>query len=179
MKQVFFICIAAFFGLTANADTMCGRLDIGALDELQGQWISDIAISLESETLSVTEVEEKSVTSILAGALRTPLIARIAGPDATVSLTLQDTFYDVDGVDNMLDTTDSAWIADSLSDTPCGPESLMQFSGLLVVAGANTGRVTVIPYFTDRVLLIAELEMRGDFGLAFVTATGLLQPKDD
>jgi hypothetical protein len=77
-------------------------------------------------------------------------------------------------LDDILDTVDAAWIADEVSGTTCGPEELPQLTASYELSEALNGRLTVIPYFSDRAVLILEAEWRGDWGIAFITLAALL-----
>ncbi len=89
--------------------------------------------------------------------------------------------YDVDRVDDVLDTTERADLADVLSDTQCGPEALPQlqvdlpeFEGGISVFGT----ITLMPYFDDRVLEISELTLKSDETVLFMTETVILRPAE-
>ena len=99
--------------------------------------------------------------------------------ERATQLTATDTPYSVDHVDDILETVEAEWIADAVSETPCGPEDLLQLTAPLDLPPRMAGTVTLIPYFSDRVVIIAEVEMRGDWGLGFVTMAALLTPYDD
>jgi len=88
---------------------------------------------------------------------------------------LGDAVYDVDNIDDLLETTESEWIVDTLSDTPCGPENLPQLSVRYEMITLNLrGQLTLVPYFEDRVLAVLETEWKGDWGIAFITVTSLM-----
>jgi hypothetical protein len=89
--------------------------------------------------------------------------------------------YDVDRVDDVLDTTESGELADLLSDTQCGPEALPQVQVVLPeFEGGITvfGTITLVPYFDDRVLEISELTLKSDETVLFMTETVLLRPAE-
>ena len=85
--------------------------------------------------------------------------------------------YDVDAVDDMLATVEADWIADAVSLTPCGPDDLLQLSTVIDVQDVAQGTLTIIPYFTDQIVMISEVEVTGDWVIAFVTEVGLLTPE--
>ena len=94
--------------------------------------------------------------------------------ETSKATTHQDPIYDVDGVDDILETTGSEWIADAVSLTPCGPDGLLQPTADFAFDELVTGQVTVIPYFSDSMLMIVEARLRGDFGVAFITTSTLM-----
>ena len=171
------LILVALFASPAAADSLCGERDVARLNaQLAGQWDRTAHISLENETLSMLRQTEPEVVTITgAGALITGFIDdQTGGP---LPLVLQDAAaYNVDAVDDMLDTTETSHFADILSDTPCGPEDLPQLQGTLLQADgmSASGTVTLIPYFDDRILEITELELRSEAALIFMTATALL-----
>ena len=169
--------IAALAASPAAAESLCGVTGEVALTQLVGNWIGDVQGNIETETVSVTDVVAPGVASVGEdGRFAIDILGVLAGAGEAVTLTPVETIYDVDGVDDLLDTVEAAWIADALSDTPCGPESLPQLRGVVDYAPDLTGQIVLIPYFDDRVLMLAEWENRGDWGLAFLTLAALLQP---
>ena len=92
-----------------------------------------------------------------------------------VTLAHGEAVYDVDGVDDILATAEVDWIADHVSAPPCGPETLPQFTGTFASGDDVEGRVTLVAYFTDAVILIVEAELKGDWGLAFATTASLMR----
>lgn len=86
--------------------------------------------------------------------------------------------YDVDAVDDLLDATESADLADALSDTPCGPERLPQLRVALAEGDGIRVEATyvLIPYFTDRVLHLTEATWRSGEVVVYLTAAALLRP---
>ena len=163
----------------AGAESLCDVTD-GVFDRLAGDWAGAVTASVETETLSVTDEVMPGLSTLSAdGAFGIDFIQDLVGAGAVVRLTHGAVVHDVDGVDDLLDTTETAWMADALSDTPCGPEALPQLSGTVDHGPDLTGTLTLIAYFDDRVLMLSELEYRGDWGLAFVTAAALLEPLTD
>ena len=157
----------------AGAESLCDRSDAAALLALlSGSWTGAVEVWVEADTISTgRDVPEGGVVLGGNGLLDSAFLDGLgAGP---VPLTLGQV-YDVDGVDDLLDTTESAWMADDLSDTPCGPEALPQFSGTIDAGPDLTGTATLIAYFDDRVLMLYDLEARGDWGFAEVTGSSLL-----
>ncbi len=161
---------------TVAAESLC---DVGGgiIPRLAGVWDGTVAMSVETEALSVTD-EGLPVLSVLFddGRFGTAWMQDIVGAGETVTLSRSDGTYDVDGVDDLLETAEADWMADALSDTPCGPEALPQLRGAVDYAPDLTGDLTLIAYFDDRILMLAELEYRGDWGVAFVIAAALLEP---
>jgi len=82
--------------------------------------------------------------------------------------------YDVDGVDDILETVEAEWIADAVSQTPCGPRQLLQLTADVDMGEQGGGAVTFIPYFSNQLVMISEVEIEGDWGIAFVTEAALL-----
>lgn len=164
------------FGLWASAGQTASLCDVSAeeaLSAIAGDWVGRGAVSIETETLSVVEEAVFGLTVSGEGVARDGSFSAWT----TAPLTLEPAaIYDVDGVDDILATIDAEWIADDVSLTPCGPETLPQLSAPLELAPDFNGRVTLLPYFTDQVLMIFEYEFRGDWGLAFVTEGALLTP---
>ncbi|MGR3492657.1 MAG: hypothetical protein ACU0DW_11410 [Shimia sp.] len=88
--------------------------------------------------------------------------------------------YDVDRVDDVLATTEREDIADALSDTLCGPEALPQLVAT-IDAGEGIeaeGTITLIAYFSDRILQVTELTLRSEDAVFFMTETALLTPAE-
>ena len=177
MRCLVLILLALVLSGPAAAASLCGEADAEALlSRLAGAWQGAPRVSIETETLSVVrEGEVESHALGAEGGFVTPLVEGFTG--APVMLALSATpVQDVDGVDDLLDTVEAADLADLLSDTPCGPEALPQFTGRFAVPGQVSGEVTLIAYFDDRVLMLTEAELTGDWGLAFTTTAVLLTP---
>ncbi len=169
MKYLAFI--AALIAGSADAQSLC-NVEAGPelMQSLSGEWTLEGAISVETETLSIV-VPETDTATIADNTLAADIIDRWTGE----ALALEPgQVYDVDAVDDMLETVEAEWIADAVSLTPCGPEALPQMTGVLDDGDAITGQATLIPYFTDQIVLIVEVETIGTMGLAFVTAAALL-----
>lgn len=165
----------------AAAESFCGRSDHTAvLAQLAGAWTGEVSVSVETETLSVTQIATPGHSDISTdGRFQIDFVDQMIGENSALTLMPSDQGYDVDTVDDLLSTTQTEWMADTLSDTLCGPESLPQFTGRIEFAPDLVGDVTLIAYFDDRVLMLSELEARGDHGLAFVTSAALLTPAED
>ncbi len=163
------------------SESLCGVTDETAvLRAISGVWYSDGGTSVESETLSVIEVQKSSAAIYPQGNFSFDLDMSAQGPNV---LAAGGVVYNVDQIDDILETVEAEWIADAVSLTPCGPEDLLQLSMQLKLdpnpSGPNsTGTVTLIPYFNDKVLMISEVEMRGEWGLAFMTMAALLTPAE-
>ena len=156
---------------TGQAASLCDVPAEEALAALAGEWSGPGAVSIETETLSVVEDAPFQLTLTADG------LASEGSFSAWVSdpvMLEPGVVYDVDGVDDILATLEAEWIADDVSLTPCGPEALPQVSAEIEVAPDFNGRVTLVPYFTDQVIMIFEYEFRGDWGLAFVTEGALM-----
>lgn len=172
MKQIAFI--AVLWAGAAQAGSLCGVTDEAAVRAaMTGGFTQAGALSIETETLSVTEpFADEPVIIDPAGRIMLPVVDQWTGQD--VRTTLSGGIYDVDGVDDLLDTVDAAWIADAVGDTPCGPEELPQITGTFASGEDLSGRVTVIGYFSDRMVVLTQVDLRGDWGIAFVTIAALL-----
>jgi len=165
------------FAHGSAADSLCGVTDPQAVfDAVQGTWVGRGSINVETETLSATEEPNQMVLAITpAGGL---IFDPQAGGSTPLALEAEGIVYDVDQVDDILETVEAEWIADDVSLTPCGPEGLLQLTVAIPLAEGETASVILLPYFSDRLVMIGEREMRGDFGLAFVTMAALLTPQD-
>ncbi|MBU2993522.1 hypothetical protein Q4555_13230 [Octadecabacter sp. 1_MG-2023] len=170
----FLICLTG----TAQAESMCGwdePTEIRAA--LAGDWIykgagSFVTASLDDQgeidgAANITEAGDVAVDEI------TYTLMPLLRPE------LGDVVYDVDQVDDLLETVEAEWIADAVSMTPCGPDDLPQLSATYQITEALNGQLTVLPYATDQVVLMLEAEWRGDWGLAFVTIAALLTPSEE
>ena len=166
----------------AQAESLCGVSDAERLKEvLAGRWERSAAISLESETVSMLRRTPPEIAILTPeGGFATEFIDSVTGMALPLTPTSRQR-YDVDAVDDMLDTTETEEFADILSDTPCGPEDLPQLRGYMPATEgmSASGTVTLIPYFDDRILEITELELKGEGALIFMTATALLTPRVD
>ena len=169
--------LAATLATAATADSLCGRTDAAVLlQTLAGAWDGTGGVWVETETVSSGETLESSAAYLGGNGLLDLAFLEGLGAGA-VEVKLAPT-YDVDQIDDFLTTTESDWIADELSDTPCGPEALPQFTGEVDEGPDLTGTATVVAYFDDRALLVLDLETRGDWGYAEVTVTTLLTRAD-
>ncbi|QFU08310.1 hypothetical protein PARPLA_02908 [Rhodobacteraceae bacterium THAF1] len=176
MRILILACLCASPAVT---DSLCGETDAARLNAvLAGEWDREAHIQLESETLSILRQTAPEIVTLGAdGTLQTAFIDDQIGSSLPLMLA-HDTPYDVDAVDDMLDTTETPEFADILSDTPCGPEDLPQLQGMLPETEGMSvaGTITLIPYFDDRILEITELELKSEGALIFMTATALLTP---
>ncbi|WP_375263277.1 hypothetical protein [Palleronia sp.] len=162
----------------AAAESLCGVRDAKTvLAAIDGQWTSHEKISLESSSDSYFRVPEPAAFVIRAGRIESPFLDSLQGQPLPLELA-DAPIYDVDAVDELLEVTRNEELADLLSDTPCGPEDLPQFVAHIpdtdgISAG---GTVTLIPYFDDRVLKIAELELASAEALLFMTGVAYMTP---
>ncbi|WP_143093045.1 hypothetical protein [Celeribacter neptunius] len=165
-----------FAGPVLTGESLCGRRDAAAiLAEIAGEWDSALSVQVEAETIStLREIEGDWALIEADGSFLNAFLDELIG--VPVQLAPTETGYDVDQVDDLLATTEAAWIADALSETRCGPEDLPQLrAGFLAGAGLS-GDVTLIPYFTDRVLMLFRIDYPGDWGHSEVIGTGYLTP---
>ncbi len=179
MYQILFRPLAALviFAAPAHADGFCEIAASETLFEtLAGEWDRDGAQSLENATTSMLRASAQYTVKIGAGGmLNSTFIDSLTG--APIPLTLAEApVYDVDGVDDILDTIERADIADTLSDTRCGPEALPQLTAEIpVTSGISAGgTITIIAYFDDRLLQITELELKSDETILFLTEAAIL-----
>ena len=182
MKYAVFSLILTATG--AQADSLCGVTDIDVVcAAMAGEWSMRGAMSVESVVFSVTDVTAGRVLITPDGVFSSVTVVDGAEiPDVVTdenskSLLLGGPVYDVDVVDDMLETVEADWIADAVSLTPCGPDDLLQLSTVIDVQDVAQGTLTIIPYFTDQIVMISEVEVTGDWGIGFVTEVGLLTPE--
>lgn len=145
--------------------SLCGLdNDTLLLAVMQGDWAERGAISIESETLSVTEPVDGNMV-IYSTFIQSDAVFGTYQFDQGPLMRGQ--VYNVDQVDDLLETAEVAWIADEVSLTPCGPEELPQVSAELYELGVGegqsadrdvTGRVTVLPYFSDKMVILVEAQ---------------------
>ncbi|PVA06125.1 hypothetical protein [Thalassorhabdomicrobium marinisediminis] len=177
LAPVFAIVVAS----AAQAESLCGVLDRSqVLGTIAGDWQLEGAVSAEGETLSqvrqtlghvIIDATGRIATAVAPAGEEAP---RAALEDDSLTLTSTGVFYDVDRADDIFDTVEAPWIADAVSETPCGPERLLQLGGMFEVGDSTSGIVAVLPYFSDRIVLIGETKITSERGLIFVTRAALL-----
>ncbi|WP_371154284.1 hypothetical protein [Jannaschia sp. 2305UL9-9] len=179
MRPLLFLCLA--LPVPALAEGLCDVTDLARLQMLAGTWSGVEHRSFETLDDTRMGVTPLIVTLADGGGVLTYASDLTSGLfDEAPALTLaRDGAYDVDAVDDMLDTTAHAELADTLSDTLCGPEALPQ---LVVPVSIDAeidveGAITLIAYFSDRLLQITEMTVRSDEVVLYVTATALLTPQ--
>ncbi len=161
----------------AQAESLCGATDqVALLEAIHGPWSVSGSISVETQTLSVVEPIQANVLIGRTGAI---LLDFEGESGSSLILGAAEDALDVDQVDNFLKTVEAEWIADEVSDTPCGPEGLLQLQALRDDPEGDYNRVTVLPYFDDRLVIITEIETAGEWGLAFITLGGILTPEHE
>jgi hypothetical protein len=174
--------LAALAPVAAVADGFCGISDPTVVYErLAGSWVREGSTSVEGSTTSFVRPARMFATEIDAnGQYYSGFVDSIMGEEVALRWA-EPKPYDVDRVDDVLDITERADLADVLSDTQCGPEALPQlqielpeFEGGVTVFGT----VTLVPYFDDRVLEISELTLKSDETVLFMTETVLLRPAE-
>ncbi|WP_136441463.1 hypothetical protein [Pacificoceanicola onchidii] len=182
MKRIFACGILALWPLDALAEGFCGVTNLAEITaRIAGAWQREGTASIVNETTDVVRPSADYVTDFMAnGQIANAFFDGVTGEALPAELK-DPRPYDVDLVDDMLDTTGRADLADDLSDTLCGPEQLPQLSVTLNLADAGDfqviGTVTYIPYFDDRILEIGRLELKSDETILFMTETALLRPK--
>ncbi len=163
--------LAVLIAGAADAQSLCNvQAGPELIHSLSGDWTLEGATSVETETISIVVPETESAI-ITDGTFAADVIDRWTGEPLTLE---PGQVYDVDAVDDMLETAEVDWIADAVSLTPCGPEALPQMTGIFDNGDALTGQATLIPYFADQIVLIVEVETIGTAGLAFLTTAALL-----
>ena len=166
------VCLACFAG-PLGALSLCDVRDVDRIAQvLAGDWVHSGAGAFVSASDEAVRPVEGDIRIDAGGAVAWAELTGVLLPRVTP--VLGDMVYDVDGVDDLLATTEVEWIADDLSDTVCGPESLPQLSAAYEVSEDLNGQLTLIPYFEDRVLAVLETEWTGEWGIAFVTVTTLM-----
>ena len=173
--------VLTLFATPASAgESLCDWHDqervLAALtDQSAGDFAGDISVQIEAETVSTTKAfEDNRATLTAEGVLSDAFLGDLVRDP--IALTLGAPIYDVDAVDDLLWTAETEWIADAVSMTPCGPEALPQLSGAFVGGEGLEGRVTLIPYFTDKIVMIFEIDYSGEWGLSEITGTALMEP---
>lgn len=171
------ICLLAFMPGAAVAQGLCDVTDPAQIfAALEGDWSREGTMVLDNAvTEMVRASEEYSVQITGQGQIGSAFLDSLTGDMAQTSLP-EPRPYDVDRVDDMLDSTGRADFADLLSDTKCGPEALPQLQ-IDLSAGQGitvTGTITYVAYFTDRVLELGQFELKSDETVLFVTETALL-----
>lgn len=174
------VAVLAATPVAAMADGFCGVADQAEiLSRLSGDWVRAGSTSIEGADTSFVREARVFATNISAdGLFQSGFVDSLMG-EALPLEAVEPKTYDVDRVDDMLETTGRADLADLLSDTRCGPEALPQLQLTLPEEeGGITvfGTITVIPYFDDRLLEISELTMKSGETVLFLTETVLLQP---
>ena len=173
--------VAAVLATPAAAESLCGRTDTDAvLAELAGRWSGEVRFSAVNEIfdeLRRTPADRAEPTILSADG--TMLAMQDLLPEAHHAMRLAVTEpLDVDMVDDLLETADAEDFADALSDTPCGPEALPQFAAPVSLsdpAGMTaTGRVILVPYFTDRVLRFDRVTFSDGVVVLYMTRAHLL-----
>jgi len=161
----------------AQSTNLCGMTDEAeVLELLAGNWTREGTMSVFNEVMDeLGPMQNVQATLTSDGAASGFAFEDTLG--LNVMLALADApIYDVDHVDNLLDTTERADLADVVADTHCGPEDLPQLTTEIgVTAGMSvTGRITWIGYFDDRILELAEYEVTSDETILFITETAVL-----
>jgi hypothetical protein len=180
MKRLFAIAALMIAPSWALADGFCGVTDPAEVfARLAGSWEREGSTSVEGADTSFVRPARVFATRISAdGVFQSGFVDSRIGEEVALEWVTPKP-YDVDRVDDVLDATERADLADVLSDTRCGPEALPQlqlelpeFEGGVSVFGT----ITLVPYFDDRVLEISELTLRSDGTVLFMVETVLLQP---
>ncbi|MBS1301595.1 hypothetical protein [Loktanella sp. SALINAS62] len=168
---------------TLAAESLCGVTDRDALlTTLAGTWTGDTYVSSVNAVVNgvsvIARADAEPVTITADGDLGSDMVRAISA-GTTLPLPLADRpVFDVDQVDELLDATDAAILADLLSDTPCGPEDLPQFV-ISVDWTPNAvpsfdGQVALIPYFTDRILRLDQIVVNTGETVMYLTVSALL-----
>lgn len=182
MKRIFMAVVAALMPVAAAADGFCDVTDPAVVyARLAGSWVREGSMSVEGSTTSFVRPARMFATEIdKDGLFHSGFVDSLMGEEVALTWAAPKP-YDVDRVDDVLDTTESGELADLLSDTQCGPEALPQVQVVLPeFEGGITvfGTITLVPYFDDRVLEISELTLKSDETVLFMTETVLLRPAE-
>ena len=178
------VLLSAVLATPAAAESLCGRTASQAvLAQLAGNWTGEARMSVVNEVIDElrrTPADEGTPTVIAADGTLLALQDLLAEGDRPLVLAPTRPL-DVDTVDDLLDAADAADFADALSDMPCGPEALPQFAAPVAVtdeAGgvSITGRIMLVPYFTDRVLRLDRLTASDGETVLYVIRALLLTP---
>ncbi len=175
MRTLAILLLAA---LPAEARSLCGVTDEAeVLAAISGIWQAEERISLENAATSLIRVPAPARAEIGPGGIETDFLDGLTGAPLPLRRT-DPPPYGVDAIDDLLETTGHAELADRLSDTPCGPEELPQLVARLPAGTAPdaTGTVTLLAYFDDRLLQITEMVLRSEETVLFLTGTALLTP---
>lgn len=186
--RLFLLALMLGIPVSALADGFCDVTDVSEVhSRIAGKWHREGSMSFVNATTDMERPSDPYITEFF----ETGLVANKFYDDLTGAMQLADlvdTLYDVDKVDDMLDTTGRSDFADVLSDTLCGPDQLPQLvvkielpvGNRSQLAGAPDigvfGTVTYVAYFDDRLLEISELTVKTDETVAFLTETALLTP---
>lgn len=179
MKNTGF-ALLMFLPCAAIADGFCDVTDPSVIAErLAGDWSRQGTMSIENAGMSTLEPStDYTVTFNADFTIATEFFEQLTGRTTPWAI-VDPKVYDVDGVDDMLDTTERADLADILSDTKCGPGALPQLVVQLSESHLDmtvTGTSVFIAYFDDRLLEVTELTLKMDETVLFVTETALLTP---
>ncbi|MCA0043619.1 hypothetical protein [Celeribacter litoreus] len=156
-------------------ESLCGWTDEAkVVRAIAGTFDSALAVQIEADLLSTRQLVDDRVSVEADGHFTDAFLDELLG--APLPLTLGPVFYDVDAVDDLLETTGSDWIADAVSLTPCGPEGLPQLSAAFEAGEGLYGQVTLIPYFTDKIVMLIQMDYLGEWGMSEITGTALLTP---
>ncbi|WP_270728608.1 hypothetical protein [Shimia sp. Alg240-R146] len=180
MKRLFAIAAIMMAPSWVLADGFCDVTDPAEVyARLAGNWEREGSTSVDGADTSFIRPARVFATRISAdGMFQSGFVDSLMGEEVALEW-ITPKPYGVDRVDDVLDATERADLADVLSDTRCGPESLPQlqlelpeFEGGVSVFGT----ITLVPFFDDRVLEISELTLRSDETVLFMVETVLLQP---
>ncbi|SMP22497.1 hypothetical protein [Shimia sagamensis] len=176
------IAAAALVPVTAVADGFCGVSDPAVVYErLAGSWVREGSTSVEGSVTSFVRPARMFATEIdKDGQYYSGFVDSLMGEKVALTWAAPKP-YDVDRVDDVLDTTGREDLADLLSDTHCGPEALPQLQIVLpeFESGISVfGTITLVPYFDNRVLEISEVTLKSDETVLFMTETVLLRPAE-
>ncbi|WP_299424466.1 hypothetical protein [uncultured Shimia sp.] len=182
MKRFLMAAVVAMTPVAAMADGFCGVSDPAVVYErLAGSWVREGSTSVEGNVTSFVRPARMFATEIdNDGRFYSGFVDSIMGEDVALRWA-EPKPYDVDRIDDVLDTTVRTDFADLLSDTLCGPEGLPQLQVALPEFDDGItvfGTITLVPYFDDRVLETSELTLKSDETVLFMTETVLLRPAE-
>lgn len=182
MKRFLTIAAVVLAPVGAWAEGFCGVSNPSEVFErLAGSWVREGSTSVEGADTSFVRPARVFATEISTdGLFQSGFVDSLMG-EAVEMRWLDPKPYDVNRVDEVLEVTERADLADLLSDTLCGPEELPQLQMTLPeFEGGVTvyGTITLVPYFDDRILEISELTLKSPETVLFMVETAVLRPEE-
>ncbi|SMX31684.1 hypothetical protein [Octadecabacter ascidiaceicola] len=82
--------------------------------------------------------------------------------------------YDDEDLAKLFTRTGTEWITQEVAESPCNLNEVLQMRGTYDDPNGDLNQVSIVPYSSDHVVMIAEIEALTEGGLAFVTIVGLM-----